>query len=97
MEGEACVHGFAFHVVLHVRQLLLVFPNEELPLACVLGDCVGQRLGWTLRVHLVPLGLELRAIVVVIEVLRHLAPLGVCAPSLPLVGVDVAFLVLPQR
>ena len=78
-EDEGYALGCAFLVVLCDARLLLVSPDEELHLAHVLPGRVGQRHVWNLGVHLGPLGIELHAVVVVVEVLRHLAPLGVGA------------------
>ena len=73
----------------------LGFLHKVLPLDCAYLGCGWRRLDLTLEGHVAPQVLELRVVVVLGVVPRHLVHLGVVAHALPLiVGIDIVVLVL---
>ena len=77
---------------------VLELHHEALLVAHGLGGCAWLRLDLNLGGHVAPQVLELRVVVVLGVVPRHLVHLGVVAHALPLVvGVDVIVLVLARR
>ena len=76
---------------------VLELHHEELLGAHELAGCAWLRLDLNLGGHVAPQVLELRVVIFLGVVPRHLVHLGVGALTLPLVGVDFVFLVLVKR
>ena len=79
-----------------IDRFALVLAHEVLLLLVERDNYDRLQHGWLQRGRVPPQVLVLLAVVVEDVVLRHLIHLGVGVLSLPLVGVDVAFLMLAQ-